>query len=150
MVRVRRIADFQFGRGAGAALFPDEVTFSYSTTKRVRFVNLGRDRLVTVRANDGRLTLGYLGAARLHAFLPAPKNRVVVVEDAAPFVAEGKNAMAKHVVSADPDILAEDEVFVTDEHDNLLATGMAVLSGSEMTGFTYGTAVKTRQGANKK
>ncbi|HJJ36067.1 MAG TPA: pseudouridine synthase [Methanocorpusculum sp.] len=150
LVRVRRIADFQFGRGAGAALFPDDVTFSYSTTKRVRYVSIGRERLVTVRANDGRLTLSYPGAVRLHAFLPAPQNRVVVIEDAVPFVADGKNAMAKHVISADENILAEDEVFVTDEHDNLLATGMAVLSGCEMKGFNYGTAVKTRQGANKK
>ncbi|MCK9313604.1 MAG: pseudouridine synthase, partial [Methanocorpusculum sp.] len=60
--RVRRIADFQFGRGAGDALFPDSVTFSYSNTKRVRYVNLANERLVTVRASDGRFTLGFLGA----------------------------------------------------------------------------------------
>ena len=148
--RVRRLADFQFGRGAGNALFPNDVTFSYSTTKRIRYVNLNRERLVTIRANDGRFTLGFLGAQRLHAYLPVPQNRVVVVDEAVPFVSDGKNAMAKHVVFADEHILAEDEVFVTDEHDNLLATGMAVLSGCEMKGFTYGTAVKTRQGANKK
>jgi uncharacterized protein with predicted RNA binding PUA domain len=148
--RVRRIADFQFGRGAGEALFPDSVTFSYSTTKRVRYVNLANERLVTVRASDGRFTLGYLGAHALHAFLPAPQNRVVIMEDAVPFVADGKNAMAKHVISSDPNILAEDEVFVVDESDDLIATGMAVLSGSEMIGFNYGTAVKIRQGRNKK
>ena len=148
--RVRRIADFQFGRGAGEALFPDQVTFSYSTTKRVRYVSLAKDRLVTVRANDGRFTLGYPGASALHAFLPAPANRVVIMEDAVPFVADGKNAMAKHVISSDPNIHAEDEVFVVDESDNLIATGMAILSGSEMIGFNYGTAVKVRQGRNKK
>lgn len=150
LARVRRIADFQFGRGAGEALFPDDVSFSYSNTKRVRYVSLGKDRLITVRAGDGRLTLGYPGAKRLHAFLQPPKNRVVVMGDAVPFIADGKNAMAKHVLSSDPDILAEDEVFVVDESDNLIATGMAVLAGSEMTGFTYGTAVKVRQGVNKK
>ena len=112
MTRVRRIADFQFGRGAGEALFPDEVTFSYSNTKRVRYVNLGKERLVTVRANDGRFTLGYPGAKRLHEFLKKPENRVVVMEEAVPFIADGKNAMAKHVISADENILAEDEVFV--------------------------------------
>ncbi|HJJ37851.1 MAG TPA: pseudouridine synthase, partial [Methanocorpusculum sp.] len=109
MQRVRRIADFQFGRGAGEALFPDQVTFSYSTTKRVRYVSLAKERLVTVRANDGRFTLGYPGAQALHAFLPAPANRVVIMEEAVPFVADGKNAMAKHVISSDPNIHAEDE-----------------------------------------
>ena len=147
--RVRRIADFQFGRGAGLALFPDDVTFSYSNTKRVRFVNLGKERLVTVRANDGRLTLAYAGAKRLHAFFPAPRGRVTVIDDAVPFVADGKNAMAKHVTACDENILAEDEVFVVDKDDNLIATGMAMLSGCEMVGFNYGTAVKTRQGMNK-
>jgi uncharacterized protein with predicted RNA binding PUA domain len=150
LIRVRRIADFQFGRGAGEALFPDEVTFSYSNTKRVRYVNLGKERLVTVRANDGRFTLGYPGAKRLHEFLPKPENRVVVMEEAVPFIADGKNAMAKHVISADEKILAEDEVFVVDESDNLIATGMAVLAGCEMLGFNFGTAVKVRQGVNKK
>ena len=64
--------------------------------------------------------------------------------------ADGKNAMAKHVISADEKILAEDEVFVVDESDNLIATGMAVLAGCEMLGFNFGTAVKVRQGVNKK
>ena len=150
LTRVRQIADFQFGRGAGEALFPDEVTFSYSNTKRVRYVNLGKERLVTVRANDGRFTLGYPGAKRLHEFLKKPENRVVVMEEAVPFIADGKNAMAKHVISADENILAEDEVFVVDESDNLIATGMAVLAGCEMLGFNFGTAVKVRQGVNKK
>lgn len=131
-------------------MFDDTTTFTYSNTKRIRYANEGKTRLVTVRAGDGRLTLGYPAAEKLHAFFPSPKNRVVVISDAAPFVADGKNAMAKHVISSDPEIRAEDEVFVVDEEDNLLATGMAVLSGSEMIGFNYGTAVKVRQGRNKK
>lgn len=130
-------------------MFPDDTTFSYSNTKRVRYASLGKTRLVTVRAGDGRLTLGYPAAERLHAYLAAPKNRVVVLEDAVPFVLEGKNAMAKHVIASDPEIMAEDEVFVVDANDNLLATGMAVLSGAEMIGFSYGTAVKVRQGKNR-
>lgn len=146
---MRRIADFQFGRGAGEAMFPDETTFAYSNTKRIRYANLGKTRLVTVRAEDGRLTLGYPAAERLHAFLAAPKNRVVVMEDAVPFILDGKNAMAKHVIASDPEIMAEDEVFVVDADDNLLATGMAVLAGTEMIGFSYGTAVKARQGKNR-
>ena len=69
--------------------------------------------------------------------------------DAVPFIRDGKNAMAKHVIASDPDSMAEDEVFVVDENDNLLATGMAILSGTEMLGFSYGTAVKVRQGKNR-
>lgn len=58
--------------------------------KRVRYVSLDKERLVTVRANDGGLTLGYAGAKRLHAFLPVPISWVVIIDDAVPFVADGK------------------------------------------------------------
>nr|WP_301287490.1 PUA domain-containing protein [Methanocalculus alkaliphilus] len=148
--RVRRIAEFQFGRGAGEALFPETCTFQYSTSKRIRYISDGGRRLATVRAQDGRLTLSYDGAERIHAFSAPPMGRVILHPEAVPFVLAGKNAMAKHVIGADPDIRAEDEVFVVDEEDTLLATGMAVLSGSEMLEFKYGGAVKVRQGRDKR
>ncbi|HJJ55509.1 MAG TPA: pseudouridine synthase [Methanocorpusculum sp.] len=146
--RVRRIADFQFGRGAGDALFLDDTTFGYSNTKRIRYAYTGKTRLVTLRAGDGRLTLSYTAAKRLHSYLPTPTNRVVVIDDAVPFISDGKNAMAKHVIASDDNILAGDEVFVVDEQDNLIATGQAILSGTEMIGFSYGTAVKVRDAKN--
>ncbi|MFA7198541.1 MAG: PUA domain-containing protein [Methanoculleus sp.] len=144
--RIRTIADFQFGAGAGAAVFPDECTFQYSTTGRIRQVRIGKERLATVRAQDGRLTLGVVGAERLAAHLAPPAYRVTVQEDVAPFIADGKNAMAKHVVAADDGIRAGDEVLVVTEGDVLLATGGALLSGREMLAFNYGVAVKVRQG----
>jgi uncharacterized protein with predicted RNA binding PUA domain len=72
---------------------------------------------------------------------------VVIRDDVAGFVAEGKNAFAKHVVSADPDIRAGDEVLVVDSTDTLVACGTAMLSGDEMLAFNYGGAVKVRQGS---
>jgi uncharacterized protein with predicted RNA binding PUA domain len=72
---------------------------------------------------------------------------VVVQEDVADFIAQGKNVFAKHVVSADPDIRCGDEVLVVAGNDRLLACGTAVLSGTEMPAFNYGGAVKVRQGS---
>ncbi len=144
--RIRTIADFQFGAGAGVAVFPDECTFQFSTTGRIRQVRLGKERLATVRAQDGRLTLGIVGAARLAAHLPPPAYRVRVQEDVAAFIADGKNTMAKHVVAADARIRTGDEVMVVTGDDVLLATGTALLSGREMLAFNYGVAVKVRQG----
>jgi uncharacterized protein with predicted RNA binding PUA domain len=145
--RVRGIADFQFGRGAGEALFPDGCTFTLSTTGRIRQVMSGGERLATVRASDGRLTLGIAAARRLHAFLPPPAYRVVIRNDVAEFIAKGKNAFAKHVVSADPDIRADEEVLVVNEEGELLGTGTAMLSGAEMREFKYGVAVQVRKGS---
>lgn len=144
--RVRTIADLQFGRDVGARLFPDDVTFTRSTTGRVRNVLLGRERLATIRAQDGRLVLGIAGARRLHEVLAAPAYRVVVLDEVEEFVAAGKNAMAKHVAEADPAIRAGDEVLVVASGDRLVATGTAVLSGPEMTACMYGVAVNVRAG----
>jgi len=145
--RVRAIADFQFGKGAGDALFPGDCTFLLSNTGRIRQVLHGDGRIATVRAQDGRLTLGISGARRLHAFLPPPAYRVVVQNDVAEFMAKGKNAFAKHVVTADPEIRADEEVLVVNESGDLLATGVAMLSGREMREFKYGVAVQVRKGS---
>jgi uncharacterized protein with predicted RNA binding PUA domain len=145
-MQVRVIADFQFGKGAGSALFPEGCDFILSRTGRIRQITLKGKRLATVRAADGRLTLGIEGAQRLLAGLPAPAYRVVMNDDVAEFVGQGKNAFARHVTGADPSIRAGDEVIVVSSGDNLLATGEAILSGKEMLVFKYGVAVKVRQG----
>lgn len=145
--RVRTIADYQFGKGVGEFLFPDNVNFQMSTTGKVRQIMLGNDRMATVRAHDGMLTLGIAGARRLHEFIKYPGKRVVVNSDAIPFVAKGKNAFAKHVITADPDIRAGEEVIVVDENDVLLATGKAVLCAVEMIAFKKGMAVEVRSGS---
>ncbi len=144
--RARTIADYQFGRGAGEALFPDNVEFQLSTTKRIRQILLDNNRIATVRAKDGMLTLSIMGAGKLHAFIKYPGYRVVVNSDAAPFVAKGKTAFARHVVTADPDIRAGEEILVVDENDCLLATGKAVLAPLEMLSFKKGIAVDVRNG----
>jgi predicted RNA-binding protein (TIGR00451 family) len=103
-------------------------------------------RIATVRAQDGMLTLGITGARNLHEFARFPGYRVVVNNEAAPFVAKGKNAFARHVQSVDPDIRDGQEVLVVDENDKLLATGKAVLCSGEMLAFKKGMAVEVRSG----
>ncbi len=149
LARVQTIADYQFGGLCGVGLFPEGCSFILSTTGRIRQVIYGGVRLATVRASDGRLTLGIEGAKRLQAVLPAPGYRVVIREDVAEFVAQGKNAFAKHVIAADPDIRAGDDVLVVAANDRLIACGAAQVSGREMLAFNYGVAVKVRQGSEK-
>jgi uncharacterized protein with predicted RNA binding PUA domain len=148
--RVRVIADYQFGTGCGAALFPDDCEFIFSTTGRVRQILLGGKRLATLRAGDGRLTLGIDGADRLHRHLPPPAYRVTIRDDVTEFVEKGKNAFSKHVLSADSGIRCGDEVMVVASGDRLVATGTAVMSGVEMTAFNYGVAVKVRAGRSQR
>jgi uncharacterized protein with predicted RNA binding PUA domain len=127
-------------------MFSDGCEFTLSRTGRIRQVLHEGKRLATVRAEDGRLTLGIEGALRLKEALAPPAYRVAINPEVAEFVKAGKNAFARHVMAADPAIRAGDEVLVTGENDELLATGSAMMSGEEMLAFNYGVAVKVRQG----
>lgn len=118
----------------------------HSSTGRVRQILFNGERLATLRAQDGRLTLSIAGGRRLQRALPFPLFRVVVKEEVAAFIAEGRSTFARHVIGADPSIRAGDEVLVVDGKDDLIATGSAVLSGEEVMKFNYGVAVKVREG----
>ncbi len=147
--RVRAVADYQFGRGVGAQLFPDNVELTFSPrTGRVRHVYLEGRLLATVRPSDGLLALTIDGARRLLRTLPPPRMRVVV-ERGWPLVVEGRDVKASWVKYADPDIRPGDEVLVVDTADRLLAVGRAVLSGVEMLSFKVGLAVKVRRGVGR-
>ncbi|GAA0661940.1 PUA domain-containing protein [Natronoarchaeum mannanilyticum] len=164
---LRRVADYQFGGGAGALLFPEDDEYEVKRSSSGRPSQVLADeqssssprsaspredadggRLVTLGV-DGRFTLGLEGGRRL-ADLAHPKNRVVVGDDSEPFVREGKNAFAKFVTEVDPEIRPDDEVLVVHEEGRLLAVGRAELSADAMLDFDAGMAVKVRDGAGDK
>ncbi|WP_048128697.1 PUA domain-containing protein [Methanosarcina lacustris] len=144
--RVRMIADYQFGKGIGKELFPEGSTFQLSRTKRVRQVVHSGKRIATARAKDGFFTLSIEGASVVHRLLPGNRLRVVVSEEAVPFVEAGKTAFAKHVIEIDPELRAGEEVLVTDKADRLLATGQLLLSPAELLSLDSGAAVDVRVG----
>ena len=143
--RARMIADYQFARGAGEALFPEGTTYSLSKTRRLRYLYWDKERVATVRAKDNLLTLSMIGAERLHRLLKSPRQRVTASDDAAAFIAKGGNLFARHVLAVDPEIRAGEEVLIVDPQDGLLATGTAILSPEEMLQIKRGLAVQTRK-----
>ncbi|MBA7526849.1 hypothetical protein ES705_19020 [subsurface metagenome] len=147
--KARIVADYQFGAGAGKILFPDNVEFVLSKTRRIAQVKEDGKRIATLRSFDGLLTLSIEGAKRLQHVFKYPRIRVVMNEESSEFIRKGGTAFCKHVIDADPEIRAYDEVMVMDEKDGLLATGKAMLSGEEMKIFEHGVAVKVRYGIEK-
>ncbi len=71
--------------------------------------------------------------------------RVVVTDDAVPFVSDGKTAFARHIIDADPAIRSGDEVLAVDKNDTLLATGQAKLCAFELLAFERGAGVDVRR-----
>jgi predicted RNA-binding protein (TIGR00451 family) len=151
LAKIRSIADYQLGKGAGSALFPDKINVTFSRrTGRIRHIYLESELLATLRPTDGMFSLTIAGAKRLLKGVNPPRLWVKVSTDAAPFVAEGKSVFAKHVISADKEIRPQEEVTVLDEQDKVLAVGKAVLTGKEMTAFKRGIAVRVRKGTAEK
>jgi predicted RNA-binding protein (TIGR00451 family) len=149
LIKIQKIADFQFGRGSGEALFPSGVNILLSKrTGRIRHVYLKGKLLVTLRPTDGMFSLTISGAKRLLKTNP-PRLWVKVSEEAAPFIATGRSAFAKHVISADTEIRPNEEVMVLSEKGKLLAVGKAILTGEEMMMFKVGVAVKVRKGIDE-
>jgi uncharacterized protein with predicted RNA binding PUA domain len=149
LMRIRRIADYQFGKGVGVRLFPAGVKISFSkATGRIRYVSLGGERLATLRPTDGLLSISVSAARLLAENSRSARCFVTVRGDVAKFIAEGGDVFAVHVVKVDDAVRAKDEV-VVDGDNRVLAVGRALLSGLEMRAFKTGVAVKVRHGCTK-
>ena len=148
--KVKAIADYQFGVGAGDALFTGNINIEKSKkTGKIRHIYDGKVLIVNMRASDSYLILSKEGAKRLHNAMPYPQNRVVVNEDSVPFALDGKSVFSKFVVECDENIRAKDEVLIVSEDDQLLAYGKSLLGACEIEQFQTGQAIKTRKGMKK-
>ncbi len=146
--RIRAVAEYQFGPGAGVALFPEDVRIVNSrNTGRIRHIHLGDSLIATFRPNDGFFTLTIAAAKRLLAKVPDLAYTVTVTDEAVEFVSHGKNVFAKHVLNAGERIHPGDEVIIVGEKSGVIGVGKALLVSDEMKAFKIGVAVKTRRGS---
>jgi len=151
LLKIRSVADYQFGKGVGVKLFPDTVRIVYSrNTGKIRHIYLGDDLLVTLRPTTGLFILSIAGAKRLVSKMDPLRMWVKIQDYAEPFVAKGRTAFAKHVTEADADIRPNEEVIVVSQNNEVLAVGRALLSGTEMKAFSRGIAVQIRHGVAEK
>ncbi|MBP3225637.1 MAG: tRNA guanosine(15) transglycosylase TgtA [Methanobrevibacter sp.] len=148
--KLKAIADYQFGWGAGESLLKGNINVEKSKkTGKIRHIYDGKTLIVNMRASDSYLVLSKEGAKRLHGACEYPKNRVVVNKDSEPFALDGKSVFSKFVVECDENIRANDEVLIVNEDDKLLAFGKSLLSAVEIEDFQTGQAIKTRKGFKK-
>ncbi|PIX31591.1 pseudouridine synthase, partial [Candidatus Bathyarchaeota archaeon CG_4_8_14_3_um_filter_42_8] len=93
--RIRSVADYQFGKGVGAKLFPENVEIAYSKrTGRIRYIYLNGKRLATLRPTDGLFSLSIKGAKRIAENAGSAKCFVTVQNNVSRFIAEGGDVFA--------------------------------------------------------
>ncbi len=89
---------------------------------------------------DGLPRPTFEGAQLLHAALAPGRHRVVVADDAVPFVREGRSLFARFVVAADPALVPGSSALLVDRSDRLLSVGRLLLAPHEMPHFERGVA----------
>ncbi|QLH75400.1 MAG: tRNA guanosine(15) transglycosylase TgtA [Methanomassiliicoccales archaeon] len=150
MLRIRAVADYQFGKGAADALFSGKVELVKSkNTDKIRNVIVDGDHVASMRAEDGFFTLRPPGARRLLKAFPSPRLRAVVVKDSVPFNRDGKNVMCGFIVCCDDMLRPGDEVIIVDDEDDLVAIGKLILTSDEAMRFKKGLAIRVREGVKK-
>src|SRR5437879_13188354 len=107
--RVRMIAAYQFGHGAGK-VFPDTIRIARSlSTGRIRQVYENDVLLATLKARDGLYALQVEGGRKLMQIFKPPRLRVVVMSGAEPAIRKGGNVFWKRVATVEPGLLADAE-----------------------------------------
>ncbi len=147
LLRAKATSRYQFGLDATDALFRGKIELVKSRkTGKIRNVISDGEHVLSMRAGDGLYTLRQEGAVRILKVLPSPQMRVIVMDDAVPFVSQGRNAFCQFVIDMDEDLRPMEEAIVVDKNDNFVATGRAILIKNEVKSFGKGIAVKIRSG----
>jgi 7-cyano-7-deazaguanine tRNA-ribosyltransferase len=147
MIRAKAVSRYQFGIDATNALFRGNMELVISRkTGKIRNVISDGEHVLSMRAGDGLYTLKKSGADRIVSAVPAPFMRVMVTDDAAPCVSEGRNVFCPFVIECDGELRPMEEVMVTNIKDEVVATGRMILTADEIRSFKRGVAVKVRSG----
>jgi uncharacterized protein with predicted RNA binding PUA domain len=137
--------DALFGDGVSEAL-PHDTGFEFSRrTGRIKNFSIA-GRLAGTLRTDGGIALTIAGAQHfLEKSEKFRENCVAPVQDAVPFVTEGRSLFCRHVEWCGNAVRVGSDVAVIDK-DKVIAVGAAILPAKLMKQYTRGVAVKIREG----
>jgi conserved protein with predicted RNA binding PUA domain len=143
--KVCRHVDALFGAGVSDAL-PSDIQFEFSRrTGRTKNFSIGGILAGTLRT-DGGIALTIAGAQHfLDNSRQFRENCIAPVQDAVPFVSEGRSLFCRHVEWCGSNVKVGSDVAVVDG-DKVIAVGVAILPAGLMKQYSRGVAVKIREG----
>ena len=146
--------DFLFGLGTSSVLPLVDIEVEYSKkTGRIKNFGLGGKLIGTFRT-DGGVALTIYGAGLLLKHVDFLHNCIIPVDDAIPFVSEGRSLFVKHVYKCGTNVKTGSEVAITDSNHCILAVGRSLFPFSYYHDQNYensrsqlrGVGVKIREG----
>lgn len=143
--KVCRHVDALFGAGLSDAL-PQEMGFEFSRrTGRIKNFSIA-GRLAGTLRTDGGIALTIAGAQHfLDKSERYRENCVTPVQEAVPFVSEGRSLFCRHVEWCGSNVRVGSDVAVIDSK-KVIAVGAAILPAQLMKRYDKGVAVKIREG----
>lgn len=143
--KVCRHVDALFGAGISDTL-PQDMGFEFSRrTGRIKNFSIA-GRLAGTLRTDGGIALTIAGAQHfLDKSERYRENCVAPVQEAVPFVSEGRSLFCKHVEWCGSSVRVGSDVAVIDSK-KVIAVGAAILPVQLMKQYGKGVAVKIREG----
>jgi 7-cyano-7-deazaguanine tRNA-ribosyltransferase len=147
--KLRAVLDYQWGEEASLLVDNRAIKAKISkSTGKIRYVSKEDQVLFTMVPTNGLLTPTFQGGLELLNTGVNERYIVRIDDEVREFVAKGKSALAKFVITADSKLTAGEECLVVDSERILLGVGRALLSGNEMLLFNRGVAVAIRHSRN--
>ncbi len=134
--RLRVIADYWFGKGAGEKLIPDNVKIIFGTTKRPRQVWEGNKRLFSIRAEDFYFILAW-GALKIKEFLPKVYIKL-------PNLEKRSSIFPADIERVEGSFLPGENVLIM-RNNSPLAVGIAKISSREAETVKFGEVIKIKE-----
>jgi uncharacterized protein with predicted RNA binding PUA domain len=147
---LRTLINFQFGLGVGEVLLSEDIVkrtnFKFSKrTGRLKHVFLDNKPYLSIRTNDGFVTLSLLAAKIILEKNIPFKNIIVVDSKFSHMIKHYKQIPVKFVKQVDPMLKAGSEIIAIDENKNLIGVGRSLLNGEEILLLKRGIAAKLRK-----
>lgn len=147
--RAVRAIDAQFGEGVGHHLLPDDKTIVMNKVSSLDAMYeiivdgqmLGRLRF-EIPLQEYKFILSLEGGRRIGAV--SKQKWVSIYDGVLKYLKDGANLLLPGVIGCDSEIQFDDEVWVVDSNGEVVAVGIAKMSGDDMAKSEKGHAVKIR------
>ena len=150
--KIKTVCDYQFGPDITSILFNTTENLSIERskkTKRIRYIYLDNNLLLTIRPTNGLFTLSFFSADLIIENSLSPRLRAVVLNEISKYIKMGRNVFCKHIINIDERLRPMDEIIVVNQDNELLAIGRLIIPIPYVKDFKTGLAINVRKGIDK-